>query len=59
MKIVVFVKDKEIISALEHEGNTEIMNDKSSVYIDTAENLLLIMPILGVTDVSKIEFLMQ
>lgn len=56
MKIVVFVKNKEIISAFEHEGNIEIENNISSAYIDTAENLMLIMNAIGIEDTSKIEF---
>lgn len=56
MKILAVVKDKEIISATEFEGNAEITTDKSSVFIDTAENLLLILAAIGVEDTSKIEF---
>lgn len=56
MKIVVIVKDKEIISASEYTGDAEIKVQQSSVYIDTPDNLLLIMNAIGVEDTSKIEF---
>lgn len=58
MKITVIVKEKEIISATEFTGNAEITTDKSSVFIDTPENLLLIMNAIGVEDTSKLEIFM-
>lgn len=59
MKILVIVKDKEIISATEFEGNAEITSSESSIFIDTPENLLLILHAIGVEDTSKIEFYMS
>lgn len=56
MKIVAIVKEKEIISATEYTGDAEIKVQQSSVFIDTPENLLLIMNAIGVEDTSKIEF---
>lgn len=56
MKILAIVKDKAIISASEFDGNAEITSEESSVFIDTAENLLLILHAIGVEDTSKIEF---
>lgn len=58
MKIVAIVKDKEIISATEYTGDAEIKVQQSSVFIDTPENLLLIMNAIGVEDVSKLEIFM-
>lgn len=59
MKILAIVKDKEIISATEYTGDAEIKVQQSSAYIDTPENLLLIMNAIGVEDTSKIEFYMS
>ena len=56
MKILAIVKDKAIISASEFDGNAEITSDESSIFIDTPENLLLILNAIGVEDTSKIEF---
>lgn len=56
MKILAVVKDNEIISASEFEGNAEITSSESSIFIDTPENLLLILAAIGVEDTSKIEF---
>lgn len=58
MKIVAIIKDKEIISATEYTGDAEIKVEQSSVYIDTPENLMLIMNAIGVEDVSKLEIFM-
>lgn len=58
MKIVAIIKDNEIISATEYTGDAEIKVQQSSVFIDTAENLMLIMNAIGVEDVSKIEIFM-
>ena len=56
MKILAIIKDKEIISASEFDGNAEITSEESSIFIDTPENLLLILNAIGVQDTSKIEF---
>lgn len=58
MKIVAIVKDNEIISATEYTGDAEIKVQQSSVFIDTPENLLLIMNAIGVEDTSKLEIFM-
>lgn len=58
MKIVAIIKDNEIISATEYTGDAEIKVQQSSVYIDTPENLLLIMSAIGVEDTSKLEIFM-
>lgn len=59
MKILAVVKDKEIISATVFDGNAEITSEESSIFIDTPENLLLILNAIGVEDTSKIEFYMS
>ena len=59
MKILAVVKDNEIISASEFEGNAEITSEESSIFIDTPENLLIILNAIGVQDTSKIEFYMS
>lgn len=56
MKILAVIKNNEIISASEFDGNAEITSEESSVFIDTAENLLLILAAIGVEDTSKVEF---
>lgn len=56
MKILAVVKDKEIISATEFDGNAEITSEESSIFIDTPENLLIVLNAIGVQDTSKIEF---
>lgn len=58
MKIVAIIKDNEIISATEYTGDTEIKVQQSSVFIDTPDNLMLIMNAIGVEDVSKLEIFM-
>lgn len=55
MKIVAIIKDNEIISATEYTGDAEIKVQQSSAYIDTPENLLLIMNAIGVEDTSKLD----
>lgn len=56
MKILAVVRNNEIISASEFDGNAEITSEESSIFIDTPENLLLILHAIGVEDTSKIEF---
>ena len=56
MKILAIVKNNEIISATEFDGNAEITSEESSIFIDTPDNLLLILNAIGVEDTSKVEF---
>ena len=58
MKITVIIKDNEIISSTEYTGDAEIKVQQSSVFIDTPENLMLIMNAIGVEDTSKLEIFM-
>lgn len=58
MKIVAIIKDKEIISATEYTGDAEIKVQQSSVFIDTPDNLMLIMNAIGVEDTSKLDIFM-